>query len=588
MNTAARKDLTHIGLFGLVYVVIALLISNSYYQLIMTIVPIWAVMGLSWNLLSGYSGLISFGHAAFFGLGAYLVALCLSVWNLSPWFTIVLATITGGISGLLVGLPTFRLRGHYFALAMLAYPLALLYIFEWLGYQEVALPMNREAPLAYMQFENPFFYVLIAVILLMLVMAITSMLSHSRFGLSLLAIKLDEDAAEAAGINTLYWKLVAIAVSGAIAGAAGGFYAVVLLIVTPLAVFGMLVSAQALIFAMFGGVGTLWGPVLGAFILVPLSEILYARYAADFPGIQGVIYGVAIIAVILFAPEGILWKLRSLRNPEQGRLLASFASVSSADSDEEILACRNGDSDPEIMAVANLSKGYGGLMAANDLSLSVKKGELLGIIGPNGAGKTTLFNLLNGFVKPDSGNVIFQGQSLLKKRPSKICAMGVARTFQVAKPFAHLSILDNVVLGAYVHSKNEDEARRYASAAIKLVGLLEKSAEPASNLTSFELRLMELARALASRPSLILVDEILAGLDPAAMANVLEVLRKVQVLGITIVIIEHSMQAMVQLVDRFIVLDHGALLAEGSPDEIVRDERVIEAYLGKKWLLDGK
>ncbi|MFZ8928521.1 MAG: ATP-binding cassette domain-containing protein [Gammaproteobacteria bacterium] len=588
MNTAARKDLTQIGLFGLVYVVIALLISNSYYQLIMTIVPIWAVMGLSWNLLSGYSGLISFGHAAFFGLGAYLVALCLSVWNLSPWFTIVLATITGGISGLLVGLPTFRLRGHYFALAMLAYPLALLYIFEWLGYQEVALPMNREAPLAYMQFENPFFYVLIAVILLMLVMAITSMLSHSRFGLSLLAIKLDEDAAEAAGINTLYWKLVAIAVSGAIAGAAGGFYAVVLLIVTPLAVFGMLVSAQALIFAMFGGVGTLWGPVLGAFILVPLSEILYARYAADFPGIQGVIYGVAIIAVILFAPEGILWKLRSLRNPEQGRLLASFASVSSADSDEEILACRNGDSDPEIMAVANLSKAYGGLMAANDLSLSVKKGELLGIIGPNGAGKTTLFNLLNGFVKPDSGNVIFQGQSLLKKRPSKICAMGVARTFQVAKPFAHLSILDNVVLGAYVHSKNEDEARRYASAAIKLVGLLEKSAEPASNLTSFELRLMELARALASRPSLILVDEILAGLDSAAMANVLDVLRKVQVLGITIVIIEHSMQAMVQLVDRFIVLDHGALLAEGSPDEIVRDERVIEAYLGKKWLLDGK
>jgi len=426
------------------------------------------------------------------------------------------------------------------------------------------------------------------VILLMLVMAITSMLSHSRFGLSLLAIKLDEDAAEAAGINTLYWKLVAIAVSGAIAGAVGGFYAVVLLIVTPLAVFGMLVSAQALIFAMFGGVGTLWGPVLGAFILVPLSEILYARYAADFPGIQGVIYGVAIIAVVLFAPEGILWKLRSLLNSEQGRLLGSSASVASADSNEEILACRDSDFDLDIMAVANLSKAYGGLKPANDLSFNVKKGELLGIIGPNGAGKTTLFNLLNGFVKPDSGSVIFQGQSLLKKRPSKICAMGMARTFQVAKPFAHLSILDNVILGAYVHSKNKDEARRYASAAIKLVGLLDKSAEPASNLTSFELRLMELARALASRPSLVLVDEILAGLDPAAMANVLDVLRKVQVLGITIVIIEHSMQAMVQLVDRFIVLDHGALLAEGSPDEIVRDERVIEAYLGKKWLLDGK
>jgi len=584
LSPAVKKDFRHIGLFGLVYIVLALLISNSYYQLIMTIVPVWAVMGLSWNLLSGYSGLISFGHAAFFGLGAYLVALGLALWNLSPWLTIILATLTGGLSGLLVGIPTFRLRGHYFALAMLAYPLALLYIFEWLGYQEVALPMNREAPLAYMQFENPFFYVLISILLLMLAMAITSLLSHSRFGLSLLAIKLDEDAAEAAGINTLYWKLVAITVSGAIAGAAGGFYAVVLLVVTPLAVFGMLVSAQALIFAMFGGVGTLWGPVLGAFILVPLSEILYARYAADFPGIQGVIYGVAIIAVILFAPEGIIWKLRSLMKPDLGRVLGTSASQANTDIDEGLLARHDDKAGQNILTVNNLSKSYGGLKAANDLSFSVRNGELLGIIGPNGAGKTTLFNLLNGFVAPDEGEILFRDNSLLKLKPNRICALGIARTFQVAKPFAHLSILDNVILGAYVHSKDKDEAQQLASAAIKLVGLIDKCDSPASNLTNRELRLMELARALASKPRLILVDEILAGLDPEAMENVLEVLRKVQLLGITIVIIEHSMQAMVQLVDRFIVLDHGALLAEGIPDDIVKDDRVIEAYLGKKWL----
>ena len=584
LSPAVKKDFRHIGLFGLVYIVLALLISNSYYQLIMTIVPVWAVMGLSWNLLSGYSGLISFGHAAFFGLGAYLVALCLALWNLSPWLTIILATLTGGLSGLLVGLPTFRLRGHYFALAMLAYPLALLYIFEWLGYQEVALPMNREAPLAYMQFENPFFYVLISILLLMLAMVITSLLSHSRFGLSLLAIKLDEDAAEAAGINTLYWKLVAITVSGAIAGAAGGFYAVVLLVVTPLAVFGMLVSAQALIFAMFGGVGTLWGPVLGAFILVPLSEILYARYAADFPGIQGVIYGVAIIAVILFAPEGIIWKLRSLMKPDQGRMLGTSASQANADIDEGLLSRRDEKAGEDILRVRSLSKSYGGLKAANDLSFNVRNGELLGIIGPNGAGKTTLFNLLNGFVSPDEGEILFRDNSLLKLKPNRICALGIARTFQVAKPFAHLSILDNVILGAYVNSRDKNEAQQHASAAIKLVGLIDKCDSPASNLTNRELRLMELARALASKPRLVLVDEILAGLDPEAMGDVLEVLRKVQALGITIVIIEHSMQAMVQLVDRFIVLDHGALLAHGIPDDIVKDDRVIEAYLGKKWL----
>ncbi|MBT5484961.1 MAG: branched-chain amino acid ABC transporter ATP-binding protein/permease [Gammaproteobacteria bacterium] len=582
--SSVRKDFLHIGLFGLVYMILALLVGNSYYLLIMTIVPVWAVMGLSWNLFSGYSGLVSFGHAAFFGLGAYLVALCMVVWDLNPWLTIMLATAVGGLSALLVGIPTFRLRGHYFALAMLAYPLALLYIFEWLGYQEVALPMKREMPVLYMQFENPVAYIALALALLLAALGITSILSHSRFGMSLLAIKLDEDAAEAAGINTLYWKLIAITISGALAGAAGGFYAVVLLVVTPLAVFGMLVSAQALIFAMFGGVGTLWGPVLGAFILVPLSELLYARYAADFPGIQGVIYGVAIIAVILFAPEGILWKVRSILKPGQFRMLGSTASITDLEADESLLAVSQSGAGEKILEVAGVSKAFGGLQATDQLSFAVKSGELLGIIGPNGAGKTTLFNLLNGFIKPDKGEITFQGQSLMKKRPNKICAMGIARTFQVAKPFTHLSVLDNVVIGAYVHTRSKEEASRHASAAIKLVGLENQCDLPGANLTNKELRLMELARALASLPKLILVDEILAGLDPDAMQEMLLVLEKVRKLGITIVIIEHSMQAMVKLVDRFIVLDHGALLAEGRPEEIVKNPQVIEAYLGKKWL----
>lgn len=587
-----KRDSLHIGVFALVYAVLAFMVSNSYYQLIMTIVPVWAVMGLSWNLLSGYSGLISFGHAAFFGLGAYLVALCLVVWELNPWITIVLATLAGGAAGLLVGLPTFRLRGHYFALAMLAYPLALLYIFEWLGYQEVALPMHREAPVLYMQFENTRWHILLALALLVIALLTSAAVAHSRFGMSLLAIKLDEDAAEAAGINTLKWKLAAITVSAAIAGAAGGFYAVVLLVVTPLAVFGMLVSAQALIFAMFGGVGTLWGPVLGAFVLVPLSELLYARYAADFPGIQGVVYGVAIIVVILFAPQGLLLKLQSWRKPGQVRLLGSTAARADFGAGDDLLVVppitddkhHENPHDNPVLEVSALSKAFGGLQATNNLSFSVRHGELLGIIGPNGAGKTTLFNLLNGFIRPDAGTIRFHGQPLGRQRPNRRCALGMARTFQVPRPFTHLSVLDNVVLGAYVHAATRQDAVRYASAAIQLVGLHDLHDYPAANLTTKELRLMELARALASRPTLILVDEILAGLDSVAMQDMLAVLRKVRALGITILIIEHSMQAMVQLVDRFIVLDHGARLAEGIPDVIVRDPAVIEAYLGKKWL----
>jgi branched-chain amino acid transport system permease protein len=355
-------------------------------------------------------------------------------------------------------------------------------------------------------------------------------------------------------------------------------------VVTPLAVFGMLVSAQALIFAMFGGVGTLWGPVLGAFILVPLSELLYARYATDFPGIQGVIYGMAIIAVILFAPQGILWKLQSLLKPGQIRMLGSTASVADFSVSQDLLVVTPQEHVNPILAVSGLSKSFGGLQATNDLNFEVRHGELLGIIGPNGAGKTTLFNLLNGFIHPDKGEINFRGQGLLKQRPNQRCAIGMARTFQVPKPFTHLSVLDNVVIGAYVHTRTKDEAGRHASAAIQLVGLHDQCDMPAANLTNKELRLMELARALACAPTLILVDEILAGLDPDAMQDVLEVLRRVRGLGITIIIIEHSMQAMVQLVDRFIVLDHGSLLAEGIPDIITRNPLVIEAYLGKKWL----
>jgi len=277
----------------------------------MTVVPVWAVMGLAWNVLSGYSGLVSFGHAAFFGLGAYSLALAQIYWGLSPWLGIPLAGAVGALAGLVVGFPTFRLRGHYFALAMLAYPLALLYVFEWLGYQELTLPMQREAPLKYMQFEDHRIYAWLALALMIGAMVLTALLERSRFGMSLLAIKQDEAAAEAAGIRTLAWKLKAITLSGAMAGTIGGFYAVVLLVVTPPAVFGMLVSAQALIVAMFGGVGTLWGPVIGAVILVPLSELLHAKLGNVIPGIQGVVYGIAIVAVILLAPEGVFWKVRT-------------------------------------------------------------------------------------------------------------------------------------------------------------------------------------------------------------------------------------------------------------------------------------
>src|ERR1700735_4769124 len=307
-----QRPIVSIAIFAVIYAALSLSVSNSYYQLVLTLVPVWAVFGLSWNLLSGYTGLISFGHAAFFGIGAYATALGQIYFDLSPWVLIPVAAMLGGLAGLLIGFPTFRLQGHYFALAMLAYPLAILYVFEWLGFQEITLPIKRENPIAYMQFGDPRIYTLLALAMMLATILLTLRIESSRFGMALRAIKQNEAAAEAAGINTLAWKLRAIVLSGAIAGAIGGFYAVVLLVVTPQSVFGMLVSAQALTVAMFGGVGTVWGPVIGSVILIPLAETLNAEAGSYLPGIQGVIFGLAIICVILLAPEGLFWKVRDL------------------------------------------------------------------------------------------------------------------------------------------------------------------------------------------------------------------------------------------------------------------------------------
>jgi ABC-type branched-subunit amino acid transport system ATPase component/ABC-type branched-subunit amino acid transport system permease subunit len=584
-----RSNLS-ILIFAALYAAIALVITNTYYQLMMTLILVWASFGLSWNIFSGYTGLTSFGHAVFFGLGAYTTALGQIHFDLSPWILIPIAACIGGLAGLLIGYPTFRLRSHYFALAMLAYPLAILNVFMWLGYQELTIPMKRETPAIYLQFSDQRIYTLIALGMTIAIMLLSRKVERSRFGMALISIKQNEAAAEAAGIDTLAWKLRAIILSGAIAGAVGAFYAVVLLVVTPDSVFGMLVSAQALTVTMFGGVGTVWGPVIGAAILIPTGEILQAQLGARFPGIEGVIYGVAIVVVILVAPEGIYWKVRDLW---RGRIASPDAVPTAVSATNDLdgapavaKSSRIALQEPGkvILTVRNLSKSFGGLRAVQDVSFDIAQGLILGIIGPNGAGKTTLFNLLNGFQKPDFGEVLLDGKNVVGLKPHQLCDAGVGRTFQIMRPFPRLSVADNVVIGAYVHSKNDDDARRLATDAIARVGLLDIADRIAGGLTTKQLRLMELARALAGQPRILLLDETLAGLGSAETADVVAVLRTLAKEGITIVIIEHTMHTMVRLVDRFLVLDHGAILVEDAPEAVTKDVRVIEAYLGKKWM----
>ncbi|MGH7115250.1 MAG: ABC transporter ATP-binding protein, partial [Stellaceae bacterium] len=238
---------------------------------------------------------------------------------------------------------------------------------------------------------------------------------------------------------------------------------------------------------------------------------------------------------------------------------------------------------PAILEVEGLSKSFGGLRAVHEVGFAVARGGILGIIGPNGAGKTTLFNLLNGFLAPDRGRVMLEGRSLIGLKPNRICRLGVGRTFQVMRPFARMSALQNTLVGAYVAERSDTAAMAAAYAALDRVGLAGRAGIVAGGLTTKELRLMELARALAGRPRLLLMDEPLAGLGGGEIDDLLVVIRALAGDGVTIVIIEHTMQAMVRLADRLVVLDHGRLIAAGPPEAVTGDAQVIEAYLGRKW-----
>jgi ABC-type branched-subunit amino acid transport system ATPase component/ABC-type branched-subunit amino acid transport system permease subunit len=571
------RDLTRLAVLAAAYLVLTLFVKNSYYQLILTLVPVWALFGVSWNILSGYGGQLSFGHASFFGIGAYTVTLAVVYWSLSPWLGIVLGMVLGGLAAVAIGTPTFRLRGHYFALSMLAYPLAILYVLQYLGFQEVSIPMHRDNPVAFMEFSEPRIYTLIAVCLLVAGVAVSLIIESSRFGLALLAIRQNELAAEAAGINARLWKMRSLVVSGMIAAVVGGFYARVLLVITPDSVFGMLVSAQAVVVTLFGGVASVWGPLIGAAILVPLAETLQAELGTYLPGIQGVVYGLAIIGIMLLAPDGLFWTIRD-------RWFRPTGTAPIPDVTPMPIASRPVRAGVPLLVVENLSRAFGGLKAVSEVSFSVTEGEILGIIGPNGAGKTTLFNVLNGVLAADEGSAQLSGQQMLGRKTFEVCRMGVGRTFQVVRSFPRLPVIDNVIVGAYGAGLSDRDAIASAVRALRQVGLQDQSGMAAGQLTNKQLRLMELARALAGNPRLLLLDETLAGLGREECDSVLTVLAGLRQHGMTICIIEHTMHAMMRLADRFVVLDHGRVLATGLPRAVVEDTSVIEAYLGKKWL----
>jgi branched-chain amino acid transport system permease protein len=487
------------------------------------------------------------------------------------------------LAALLIGTPTFRLAGIYFGLATLAYPLIFRIVMDYLGYQEVAIPMVRDRPALFMQFTEPRSFDLLALALLAATLVLSRLIEGSRLGYSLRAIKENEQAALAMGVDAFRCKMAAYALSAAPAALAGAIYShAILFVVTPEAVFGVLVIVQTLVVCLVGGVGTLWGPVIGAAIMIPVSEILDSTVGDRLPGIQGVVYGAALMVIMMFAPEGLFWRIG--RGRAGAAAPAPAATTPAAVEPVTVPAAAPSGGGAVALEVRSVSKAFLGLQALSEVTFDVRDGEILGIIGPNGAGKTTLFNVLNGFLLPEHGEIRWRGEPITGLSPHRVCRRGIGRTFQVVRFFPHLTVLENVMVGAFAHRGTPAAATARARAALARVGLAERAAVTPSGLTTLELRLMELARCLATAPRLVLLDEPLAGLSADGVEILSAMIRRVRGAGVTVVIIEHTIQALVKIADRLVVLDQGRRLAEGRPGDVTRNPAVIEAYLGQRWL----
>jgi len=561
----------------------------AFYESILYLVLHWLLLATSWNILSGYSGYFSFGHGAFFGAGVYTTAVLAGKFDWPFLATLPVAAVVATGLGLALGAVVFRVRavrGELFALLTLAVTFVLATIVlntpidGGPGIYLSAVPVPALAP------TQPGTFYLLALIGAVGSLVIAYAAQRSRLGVGLFAIHDDEDAAEVMGVPTYRYKLAALAISCALAGLAGGVHALFIAYVTTGEVFSITVPLTVILMSVLGGTRHWAGPAVGATVI---TALLYAFTKGDLALAGKATTGAVLIAAILFMPQGIVPRLLAWRRGAPAAPLAEEPRARAPAGPPAASPAQVAAPGDTLLRATALTKSFFGVQALAGVDIEVRRGEILGLIGPNGSGKSTFINVISGHYAATSGGIAFEGREIARLAAHRIAHAGIARTYQIPRPFAHLSVRDNVAAAAMFGSAalSAARAREQADHWLTFTGLAGKADALPDALNLHQRKFLELARALASRPRLVLLDEVLCGLNPAEIDDAVALIRRIRDAGTTVVFVEHVMRAVMALSDRLVVLNHGQLLAQGPAADVMQRPDVVAAYLGTAHAAEG-